>query len=192
MIDPATGWFEIKDKTAINVVNIVKKTWLTRYPWPREITYNKGTEFMKEFATMIKNDYGIRKSPASKRNPQANSVIERIHQTIGNMVRTHSVHEDMYLDKEDPFAGILVTTMFATSATYHTTTQATPSQLVFGQDAITNIRFEADWNLICQRKQEMIQQNNIKENNKRVEHEYQVNNKILVRNDNLAKFGYDP
>ena len=68
MIDPATGWFEIKeikDKTAINVANIVEKTWLTRYPWPTEITYDKGTEFMADFATMITNDYGIRKSPAS-------------------------------------------------------------------------------------------------------------------------------
>ena len=82
--------------------------------------------------------------------------------------------------------------MFATRAIYHTTTQATTPQLVFGQDAITNIKFEADWNLIHQRKQEMIRQNNIKENHKPVEHEYHVNDKILVRNDNLAKFEYDP
>ena len=98
----------------------MEKTWLTRYPWPTKITYDKGTEFMAEFATMIKNDYGIRKSPASKRNPQANSIIKRIHQTIGNMVCTHQVHNHMYLDEEDPFAGILAATMFATRATYHT------------------------------------------------------------------------
>ena len=65
MIDPASGWFkirDIKDKTAIKVAYIVEKTWLIRYPWPTEITYNKGTEFMAEFATMIKNNYGIRKA----------------------------------------------------------------------------------------------------------------------------------
>ena len=68
MIDPATGWFEmkeIKDKTAINVADVVEQTWLTRYPWPTQIVYDKGTEFMAEFAKMIKHDYGNRKSPAS-------------------------------------------------------------------------------------------------------------------------------
>ena len=46
MIDPATSWFEIKsivDKTAINVAQVVETTWLTRYPWPQEIMYNRGT-----------------------------------------------------------------------------------------------------------------------------------------------------
>ena len=37
MIDPATGWFEMKnvtDKEAITVAAAVEQTWLTRYPWP--------------------------------------------------------------------------------------------------------------------------------------------------------------
>ena len=82
--------------------------------------------------------------------------------------------------------------MFATRATYHTTTKATPSQLVFGRDAITNIKFEADWNVIRQRKQEMIRRNNIKENSKRIMHEYQIGDQILVRNDDLSKYGSSP
>ena len=56
MIDPATGWFEmkeIKDKTAINVADVVEQTWLTGYPWPTQIVYDKGTEFLAEFAKMI-------------------------------------------------------------------------------------------------------------------------------------------
>ena len=43
MIDPATGWFEvkqIKDKQAITVANIVEQTWLSQYPWPTQITYD--------------------------------------------------------------------------------------------------------------------------------------------------------
>jgi hypothetical protein len=34
MIDPATGWFEIKqydDKKSITVTNIVEQEWLTHY-----------------------------------------------------------------------------------------------------------------------------------------------------------------
>ena len=82
--------------------------------------------------------------------------------------------------------------MFATRATYHTTLQATPPQLVFGRDAILNTKFEADWNFIRQRKQKLILTNNQRENMKRVEHEYHVNDKILIKNDELSKYGSNP
>ena len=65
------------------------QTWLSRYPWPTQITYDQGTEFMAEFAEMVKNDYGIKQRPATTRNPQGNSVIERIHQTLGNIIRVY-------------------------------------------------------------------------------------------------------
>ena len=45
MIDPATGWFEIKEipsKDAATVANLVELTWLTRYPWPTQITFDIG------------------------------------------------------------------------------------------------------------------------------------------------------
>ena len=65
MIDPATSWFEmvqIPDKKATTVAQAVEQTWLTRYPWPKKITYDKGSEFMAEFATMIVEEYGIKKT----------------------------------------------------------------------------------------------------------------------------------
>ena len=88
MIDPATGWFEMReitDKQAITVANIVEQAWLTRYPWPTELTYDKGTEFMAEFAQMIVKDYGIKKKgnnckkPTSKCHTQKNSPDNRQH-----------------------------------------------------------------------------------------------------------------
>ena len=53
MINPATGWFEVKElktKESWKVANIVEQTWLTQYPWPTILNYNQGTEFMAEFA----------------------------------------------------------------------------------------------------------------------------------------------
>ena len=69
-------------------------------------------------------------------------------------MRTFQLSE-ISLDEDSPWDGILASVMFATRATIHTTLQATPSQLVFGRDAILNTRFEADWNIIRQRKQKM-------------------------------------
>ena len=95
MIDPAIGWFEakeIKTKEAINIANILEQMWLTRYPWPQILQYDQGTEFMAEYAKMITNDYGIKRKGSSTRNPQANSILERIHQTLGNIIRTFELH----------------------------------------------------------------------------------------------------
>ena len=72
-------------------------------------------------------------------NPQANAIVEHVHQTIGNMIRTFQVYDNDELDDEDPWTGILAAIMAAVRSTYSTTTQATPMQLVFGHDAIFNI-----------------------------------------------------
>jgi hypothetical protein len=67
MIDPATGWFEIHqydDKRAITIANIVEQEWFCRYPWPTQITFDRGNEFMgEEFKRMIVEDYGIKRKP---------------------------------------------------------------------------------------------------------------------------------
>jgi len=191
MIDPATSWFEIrtiKDKEALTIANIVEQTWLTRYPWPDIITYDKGTEFMAEFARMVELDYGIKRKGASTRNPQANSIIERIHQTIGNMLRTFEVHNSE-MEPEDSWEGILAAVMFAVHATYHTVLQATPSQLVFGRDAILNTQFDADWFRIKQLKQKEIHRNNVNENSKRIQHIYKEGDKVLFKEITKSKYG---
>ena len=45
-------------------------------------------------------------------------------------------------------------------------------QLVFGKDAILNVQFEADWGYIKQRKQQIINYNNKRENSKPVPYTY--------------------
>ena len=133
---------------------------------------------MAEFARMVKNDYGLKLKPITTRNPQANAIIERVHQTIGNIIRTFNVPA---MDSNDPWTGILAATMFAVRATYHTTLQASPMQLVFGRDAILNITRITDWEHIRQRKQARINENNRRENLARRAHNYSIGDKILVK-----------
>ena len=128
-----------------------------------------GKELLAEFKIMMENDYRISCSPISMRNPQANAIVERVHQTIGNIIRTFKIQE-MDLGNENPWEGILSSTMFAIRTTVYTTTQHTPSQMVFGSNAILNINKEANWQLIKQRKQALINKGNQKEYHQRQSH----------------------
>ena len=183
MIDPATGWFEIHewdDKKAISIANIAEQEWFSRYPWPTQVSYDRGREFTgHEFQTMLK-DYGVTRKPITTRNPQANAVIERVHQVIGNIIRTFELQEN-YLDESNPWKGILSATAFAIRSTYHTTLKKSPGQLVFGRDMIFNIEHIANWEYIRASKQKIIQKNNLIENSTRIPHDYSVGDKVMLR-----------
>ena len=87
---------------------------------------------------MVRQDYGVRKKMITVRNSQANAIVEQIYQAIVNMVCTFEL-ETNYLDKVDPWKGVLAATAFAVRSTYHTTLKKMPGQLVFGCDMIFNI-----------------------------------------------------
>jgi transposase InsO family protein len=187
MIDPVTGWFEmapIPNKTEPEVADIAERTWFTRYPLPQRITFNRGTEFMAEFTKMCRNDYGLKRKPITTRNPQSNAIIECIHQMTGNIIRTFDVTT---INKDDPWSGILAASMFAVRDTYHTTLRASPMQLVFGREAILNVKHVTDWDHITQLKQERINANNKRENAKRRAHNYVIGDKILLRRKKKSK-----
>jgi hypothetical protein len=80
MIDPATGWFKIKqydDKKSITVTNIIEQEWLTHYPQLSLITLDCGSEFIgQDFRDMCVNDYGIKRKVISTQNPQVNAIVE--------------------------------------------------------------------------------------------------------------------
>ena len=84
----------------------------------------------------------LKEHPIKISNPQSNAIIEQIHQTIGNIIQTFDVSN---IVNNDPWSGILAATMFAVRATYHTTLEASPIQLVFCRDAILNIKHVSDW-----------------------------------------------
>ncbi len=71
---------------------------------------------------------GILAKPASDYNPQANAIIEREHQVLGNALRTFALE-----NSKEPF---LRATAYAIRSTFHTTLQTTRGQLVFGSNMI--------------------------------------------------------
>ena len=90
MIDTCTNLVEIKhtlSTTAEEGAHAVETGWLSRYPRPLKIITDQGPEFSTDFTAMC-NRHGVTHRPTTSRNPQANSIIERVHQTIGQVLRT--------------------------------------------------------------------------------------------------------
>jgi len=129
---------------------------------------DKGREFAPEVADLLKSKCGTHGKIITSRNPQANSMIERGHQTLANMIRTWQMRDKHDLDPEFGWSGVLAACCKAVNSTVHTTSRATPSQLVFGQDAPLNVSFEADRQHIKEQKQMLVTQNNKRENATRI------------------------
>jgi transposase InsO family protein len=105
VIDTATGWFEIvqsETKTADVAANKAEIAWLSTHPWPMRITCDHGSEFIgSEFQNLIAEECDIEAKPSSERNPQSDAILERIHQTIRDMLRSFEV-ENQPIDESDP------------------------------------------------------------------------------------------
>ena len=88
--DACLGWVEflvMKNKTAKHTAHLFDIHWLCRYPRPQRVIYDNGSEFMGfEFQELLES-YGIEPQPTTIKNPQANSVIERLHLTLGDQLR---------------------------------------------------------------------------------------------------------
>ena len=188
MIDPVTGWFKIKaimKPDAATVMDAFYDAWLCRYPRPEQVGFDNGSEFKDVFSATCKNN-GIKEKHSTSHNPQSNGVIERIHQVVGNSLRTFQL-ESQNLADEDPWTPYLASVAWAIRSTYHTVLNATPGQLVFGRDMVLPIQFQADWARIKLRKQETINKSNAQENARRIDHDYQVGDRVLLEKPGILR-----
>jgi len=131
-------------------------------------------------------NYGVKEKRSTSHNPQSNGVIERIHQVVGNSLRTFQLEYEEH-DEDDPWTPYLASVAWAVRSTYHTILNATPGQLVFGRDMVLPIQFQADWARIKLRKQETIDKSNAQENATRIAHDYQVGDKILLERPGIIR-----
>ena len=188
MIDPATGWFEIKDvrrPDAASCMTAMDDTWLCRYPRPQFIGFDNGSEYKQVFKEMCKN-YDMKMKPSTTYNPQSNGIIERVHQVLNDCLRTFELEEEE-LDGNDPWSSFLASTSFAIRSTYHTTLEATPAQLVYGRDMLLPVRFNADWTRIRDNRQTAIQRSNVRENRSRIPHDYTVGDRVLLKKPGVLR-----
>ena len=78
----------------------------------------------------VYNEYRITKHGVSVPNLQANFILERVHQTIRNMIRTFQVHSPNAWSN-DPWPEILLVVIYIVHAIIHTMNNASPTHSVF-------------------------------------------------------------
>ncbi len=78
---------EILDKTSEHLAWLVNKMWFSRYPRCCYIIYNNGSELKLNFEYLCVT-YGIKHKPTTIKNPQANAILECLHQVLAQMLCT--------------------------------------------------------------------------------------------------------
>ncbi len=131
----------IDDKRSKTVARKFVQCWLIRYLWPQCCALDPGTEFTgQEFQMLLQNCH-IRDVCTTTKNPQSNAVCERMHQTVGNVLRTllhgnplqNIANAAQYVDEALSIA------MHAMQAGVHFTLGSSPGNLVFNRDIFLNI-----------------------------------------------------
>ena len=220
MIDPASSWFEIVelplvtrlrtlnvngkellqsevifDKTSDRIAKLVNKTWLSRYPRCRYMIYDNGSEFKLHFEHLC-DSYGIKRKPTTVKNPQANAILERVHQVLGQMLRTSELDMANSVSPDDVDV-FLDNAAWAIRSTYHTVLKASPGAAIFGRDMLFDIPFVADWYKIGEHRQSLTDRDNERENKRRIDYDYKVGDQVLIVKDGIlrkseSKFGKQP
>jgi hypothetical protein len=65
--------------------------------------------------------------------------------------------------------------------------KASPGAAIFGQDMLFDIPFIADWKKIGEHRQSLTDLNTSGENKGRIDYDYKVGRKILVRNEGILR-----
>jgi len=151
--------------------------------------YDNGTEFKLNFEALC-DSYGLKRKPTTIKNPQANSILERIHKASGDMLRTSNIDMSDTITPEqvDTF---VTNAAWAIRATYHTVLGTAPGTAVFGRDMLFDIPHTVDWNTIGQRRQAQVDKNAERLNRARIDHDYCVGDKVLLFNDGIRRKGED-
>ena len=78
----------INNKSSKHIIMLFENYWLARYPRPSCCIHDNGGEFTgAAFAHMLRAN-GIKDVTTTVKNPQANAICERLHQSISNSLRT--------------------------------------------------------------------------------------------------------
>jgi hypothetical protein len=144
------------------ISHLMNKTWFSYYPRCQYIIYDNGSKFKLHFEALCES-YGIKLKPTSVKNPQANAILEQLHQVSTTLLCTTELEMVNTVATSDIDA-FVTDAAWTISSTYHTVLKASPGAAIFGWDMWFDIQFLADWNKIGDHRQHKTDLNTEREN----------------------------
>ena len=140
--------------------------------------FDNGSEFKRDFTPLLK-DFDIKPVLTSVKDPQANALVERLHQVILNILVTKDIGKQIF-DYIYPWGKTLASVSWGIRSSYHCTIMTTPVQSVIGRDTLFNLASVVDWRVATAVKQRQVDINNVRENAKQVVHDYAIGDQVYV------------
>ena len=131
---------------------------MARYPWPKRCIHDNVGEFTGwEFQNLLR-ETSIKYFPTTSRNPQANTICERMHQTVGSVlcVLLYNNPPRTLSNAADLIDQAIATEMHSMRVNVITTLKGPPGSLVFGRDMFLEIPLIVDWQMIQKHGQTLV------------------------------------
>ena len=186
-IDPVTclmDFIRLPKNDAAHAAEAFQNCWLARYPRPVRCVHDNGPEFRGSEFEFLLMDAGIENVPNLSQNPQSNGIIESVHKTIGQVIRT--MYNERILNNvkeaEKLIDNALATAMHATRCAAHSSLGwISPGALTFRRDMMMNIPLLADVITLREKRQAQVDTRLIKANNERIAYDFKVGESVMVR-----------
>ena len=119
----------ISDKPAATIARVLVERVLSVFSAPETLHSDLGNEFENELVKELHSVFGFKRTRTSAYRPQGNSVLERVHSTVHDMLA-------MYVNvKYDNWAELILFIQLAHNTAYNKTLEETPHFLMFGRRA---------------------------------------------------------
>jgi hypothetical protein len=134
-IDYHTKWVEIEavpDTSAYFVIKFLKEKIINQHKKPKQIITDLSSTFRSKFFTSELQELEIKHLKTSGYHPRTNGLVERFNRTITDMISFYTSETQKDWDVE------LKNLQFAYNTSKQESTQASPYQLLHGNDPVTS------------------------------------------------------
>ena len=151
---------------------------------PVRIIYDQGSEYLNADFEAHLHFLGIKGIPTGVKNPQANAILERVHDVVKTSIRTegYTYKPQNIAEATTMVDRILASAQYAVRCTVNKTFGVSPGALVFQRDMLLPIPIITNLRLLREKRQVLINKANLIENQRRKSHDYNIGDQFLIKN----------
>eukprot|EP00834_Sanchytrium_tribonematis_P007901 NODE_800_length_3823_cov_0.427766.p1 type:complete len:698 gc:universal NODE_800_length_3823_cov_0.427766:2156-63(-) len=173
IIDISSRWCELiplQNQLASTVSQAIDDWWLNRYPRPLVMLSDQGANLKSKEISDLCASYGIRHTFTTTYMATANSICERMHGTINNMIRCTGVND---------WARNSQSIAFSLRAAFHSSLGKSPSEVIFNLNMLMPLYNSLGH--IHKTTPTQVSKDVARLNKNRIAHLFKVNDLVFIR-----------